>query len=172
MKRKKMMQLIGLLVLIIGMPLYADHPDGPAIGVVLGGNFAFSEIGSSVGASFKLPSIPIFWSASLAFSSDSFGFGVTGDKYLIDSNLISEQSFNLDWYLGAGGYLNMGSFGKNTILNIGARVPIGLSWHINKEFELFLSIDPSLGICLAPELRFPDFYCAAELGFRYWMKKK
>jgi len=65
----------------------------------------------------------------------------------------------------------MGTINEKFLSAAGVRFPLGLSWHINKEYELFLALDPSVGLSISPDLKFPDLYFAAELGLRYWMKK-
>ncbi len=165
MKRFILICLIGLTVGSAG--LFADHGNGFAIGPVISGGGGTGGAGGTVGATFKFPSLPIFWSAKLRFSGDGLGFGVTGDYYFIDRDLVTEGNFNLDWYLGAGAYVNMG-FYDDFHLSLGARVPIGLSWHIADPFELYLGLIPSLGLEITPDVHFPDFDIGAELGFRFW----
>lgn len=160
-----------LATLFINTELFADHGKGTGIGGVIGTSYGLAGTGANLGLSLKLPNIPIFWATYLGIQNNNVAFGVTGDKYIYDQDLVSEKDFNLDWYLGIGGYLNMGSIQGEFLSAAGLRLPVGLSWHINKEYELFLALDPSLGLSISPNLKFPDFFFAAELGLRYWMKK-
>ncbi|HGJ67604.1 MAG TPA: hypothetical protein PLB48_00635 [Treponema sp.] len=163
--------LVCVTLLILSPFAFADHSKGTGIGGVIGTNYGIAGAGANLGLSLKLPSMPIFWAAYLGIQNQNVAFGITGDKYLYDQDLVSEKDFNLDWYFGIGGYLNMGTINNQFLSAAGVRFPAGLSWHINKEYELFLALDPSVGISLSPELKFPDLFFAAELGLRYWMKK-
>jgi hypothetical protein len=164
----KKLAFIIMVSSLLSVGAFADHPKGLGVGVVGGANFSSDGSGSDIGLSLKLPSMPIFWALQLSIN-DSIALGVSGDKYLIDKELLKEGDFRLDWYAGIGGYAGLG-IGDVTHASIGARVPIGLSWHITREFELWLGLAPSLGITLAPELNFPDFFFASELGLRIWLK--
>jgi hypothetical protein len=166
----KKLFLVFLASALVSVAAFADHPKGMGIGAVAGGNFGTEGSGSDIGLSLKLPSMPIFWAFRLGFSSSYTSLGVTGDKYFVDENLFKEGSFRLDWYAGVGGYANLGVVGSDAFAALGARVPIGVSWHITKEFELWLGLAPSLGLSLMPEFRFPDFFIPGELGLRIWMK--
>jgi hypothetical protein len=163
--------LVCIIMLILGPAIFADHGKGTGIGGVLGSNFGIDGAGANLGISLKLPAIPIFWAAYLGIQNQNIAFGVTGDTYIIDQDLITEKNFNLDWYFGIGGYLNMGTIDGDFLSAAGVRFPVGLSWHINKEYEMFLALDPSVGLSISPDLKFPDLYFAAELGLRYWMNK-
>lgn len=162
--------LIGIIWCMLSSVVFADHRNGTGIGGVLGTNYGIAGAGANLGLSLKTPSIPIFWAAFLGIQNKNVAFGITGDKYLYDQDLVSEKDFNLDWYFGIGAYLNMGSINDKFLSAAGVRFPIGLSWHINKEYEMFIALDPSVGISISPDLKFPDLFVAAELGLRYWMK--
>lgn len=161
--------LILIAFLLIGPAVFADHPKGMGIGVVGGGNFGGTGFAGDIGLSLKLQSMPIFWGLYLNVNQDYLGIRATGDKYFTDENLIKEGSFRLDWYLGLGGYAALGLGNDSTSAAIGARLPIGLSWHITKEFELWLGVAPSLGLSISP-FQFPDWGVPGELGIRVWLK--
>jgi hypothetical protein len=167
-----MKRMLVWLVLIIAVSAFAfaDHPDKMGLGVVGGSNYGGGGFGGGdIGFALKLPSMPLFWQINLGINSNYMGVGLTGDYYFIDEDLLSEDSFNLDWYLGAGGYLNLG-FGDNwTSFAVGARMPVGLSWHLAEPFELWFGLAPSLGLQIAPDLHFPDWHVGGEVGFRYWL---
>jgi hypothetical protein len=167
MKKLALSLLIGLAALGAA---WADHPSGIwGIGVVGGGNLGNTGVGGDIGLSLKAPTMPIFWAVNLRMSANSLTLRASGDKYFSENNLISEQGFNLDWYLGLGGYLGL-SLGNNSVdAALGARLPVGLSWHITKEFELWLALTPSLGLSLNP-FYFPAWSVPAEIGFRAWLR--
>jgi hypothetical protein len=167
MGTKKYYGMVLAFMLVGGIfPLAADHPENQlALGPVIGAQYGAKGAGSSLGLALKFPDIPLFWATYVGFTSDSFGFSLTGDKYIYDENLIAEKGFKLDWYFGLGGYLTVGSQRDVFIMATGARFPLGASWHINKEWELFLALTPTVGISLAPELKFPDWFIGASWGF-------
>lgn len=169
--RLKISLFLCALLLITSPILFADHSEGTGIGGVLGTNYGIAGAGANLGLSLKLPNIPIFWAAYLGIQNENVAFGLTGDKNLYDQDLLTDNELNLDWYFGIGGYINMGVIDGKFLSAIGVRFPVGLSWHINKEYELFFALDPSIGLSLSPDLKFPDLFFAAELGLRYWMKK-
>jgi hypothetical protein len=153
MKKLVAFFIIGLSLSVTAV--FAEHPDGLGIGVM--GNFGYN--GSALGGpavSLKIPSVPIFWGARFGFGTHYFGLGVTGDYYFIDKTLAEE--IKLGWYLGAGGFLGMGFYNWDESnptwkyhysynnINLGVRVPIGLSWQPFKFFEVFMDVAPALGL--------------------------
>ena len=162
---KKLALALCILAIASGFA-YADHPEKQiGIGVVGGGGV----MGGDIGLALKLPSMPIFWGVNLNLNSSGLGLRATGDYYFIDEGLFAEDSFKLDWFLGLGGYLSLGLWSDGLHAGLGARAPVGLSWHITKEFELWLDLAPSLGLGLSP-LNFPEWNVAGELGFRMWLR--
>ena len=166
------------LVLLIGFAVstaaFADH-DGLGVGII--GGWGWPGHGYA-GLSLKVPKMPIFWGIYPTFAGTSFGVGVTGDFYFIDKNLVSSTmtnedgnyNFKLDWYLGLGAFLNMWFWDGGANAGLGARVPIGLSWHIIKQLELFLDFAPGIGISFnAGGVWGPYWAGALELGLRFWM---
>lgn len=166
-----MKKLSIVLLLCLAASVYADHGKGAAVGGVLGSSLGGEGFGGNLGVNFKLAEMPLFFAAYIKLSSDSANFGVTADKYFIDETLLRDASFDLDWYLGGGAYMALGSSGKESLFSFGARLPVGLSWHINREFELFIALVPSAGLTLLPQLYFPDWFFAGELGLRYWLNE-
>jgi len=175
--------LIGLLA---GTAAFADH-EGLGLGIVGGGAFSRTHFSGdafartnygSAGLSLKVPAIPVFWGIYPMFYKSGLGLGITGDFYFIDSNVVTSgvtndngtYNFKLDWFLGAGGFVNLYFWEAGMSVAFGARVPVGLSWHIIKELELFLDFAPGIGIYLGPGG--PGFYWAGavELGLRYWFQ--
>jgi len=157
MKKLILVLLIGLLV---GTAVFADH-DGFGIGLILGGGGYSNNWGFHPGISLKIPSIPIFWGIytnwNYAGNYNNFGLTVTGDYYIIDQNIVSagdSYKFILDWYFGLGGAVWMNFWnvkgGDNGLgVGLGLRVPVGLSWHVFKPFEIALGLIPTFGIYLS-----------------------
>jgi hypothetical protein len=163
---KRIAILLSLLLAVTGAA-FADHAYSKVgIGLVGGGGVQ----GGDIGLALKLPKSPLFWGLHLNIYSGYVGLGATGDKYFNDETLVREGNFKLDWYMGLGGYANLG-FGSSASASIGARLPVGLSWHITKTAELWLGIAPSLGIGILPSFSFPNWDIAGELGFRLWLNQ-
>jgi len=168
----KKIAIVLAILLALSASAFADHPTNKmGIGIVGGSGFGGSGFGGGdIGLALKLQSMPIYWGLHLSLNSAGVGLGATGDVYFTDERLLKEGDFALDWFLGLGGYARLGFWDSGTYAAIGARVPVGLSWHITKEYELWLDLAPSLGIGITP-LNFPDWDIAGELGFRVWLKK-
>jgi hypothetical protein len=162
-KRLILFCLAGLLA----VNAFAEHPNNRlGLGVFGGGGGASAAGGyGSLGVTFKLPVLPIFWGAT-AYLGDPVGLSASADYYLIDANLLGSGSFNLDWFLGIGAFGHF-SLGSNFYAALGARLPIGLSWHISDNFELFGDVVPGIGI------KFKDaplyWVWGGEFGLRVWI---
>lgn len=165
---KKILLLCAALACV--SPLFAEHPAGKiGIGGVVSSGFGDDGLGGTLGLSLKLPSMPVFWAARMEITPNVFGFGATGDVYIIDNPLIRDKNVTLDWFFGVGGYANIFFSKSSTLFSLGARVPVGLSWYIVPEWELFLDLAPSVGLTTEP--LFPALGLSGELGLRYWVKK-
>jgi hypothetical protein len=164
--KKLLLSLCFALTLAGGV--FADHPDDRVgVGLFLGGGWA--SVGGGLfnpGFSLKVPRVPLFWGFNASFGSVS-GLGVSADYYLVDRDLIKDGSIDLDWFLGLGLFTQL-YFGNHFTMAMGARLPIGLSWHINQVFELFLDVAPGIGIKFEPKPFFGSL--SAELGFRVWIQ--
>jgi hypothetical protein len=178
--------LVLLMGLLLGVGAFADHPDGLGLGGLVGGGYAldFDDFDNNwafgyPGLSLKIPGIPIFWAFYVNLAHSMTGLGVTGDYYIIDRNLVGEKltnedgtyDFKLDWYLGLGLFFDTHFWNGGIAFDTGIRVPVGVSWHIIKELELFLAAGPAVGIYFGKDipLRF-HFFNFGELGLRYWFK--
>ena len=155
------------MTVVIAGAAFADHPnDKLGIGVMGGFLGQWDESGlGHISLSLKLPGIPVFWGGHLGFNSSYFRLGVFGDYYIIESPLVS--NINLHWYVGLGGWLNLGF--NEFYLSFGARLPIGISWHVIDMLEVFLEAAPSLGIKVAKDFHFPAGGWPLALGIRVWL---
>ncbi|MDR0731499.1 MAG: hypothetical protein LBF63_07505 [Treponema sp.] len=156
------------LICVIGLlavNAFADHPGGKLGLGIFGGGGGTTAAHGNLGLSLKLSSLPLFWGIT-AYFGDPFSLNVSADLYLIDDDLTRDGSFDLDWFLGIGGF---GHFviGDSFSVALGARVPIGLSWHIINSLELFADVVPGLGISLQGAPLYFDW--GAELGLRLWL---
>jgi hypothetical protein len=193
MKKLVLVLLIGLLA---GTAAFADH-EGFGIGVVGGGGWSGGGLGWGA-LSLKIEKIPIFWAFSIPFSGRvGFSLGVSGDYYIFDKNLVSATmtnedgtyDFKLDWYFGVGAYFNVFFFNdywdnyyrnrKGAVkesFDFGLRAPVGLSWHIIEQLELFLALVPGFGFWIGPVWEDREYktgfsvhpVIGGEIGFRVW----
>jgi hypothetical protein len=163
----KKVLLLFCFILVLSAGVFADHPDDKVgLGAFLGGGWG--SVGGGLfnpGLSLKIPRLPVFWGLNASFGSVT-GLSVSADYYLVDRDLVKDGSFDLDWFLGIGAFTSL-YFGDYVGGALGFRLPIGLSWHINQVFELFLSAIPGIGVSFRSRPFYGAF--AAELGFRAWI---
>lgn len=167
---KKLCIAIALCLCLGTASVFADHPgDSLGLGVLLRAGGGIDGWGGfDMGASLKIPVLPVFWGLFFKIGDGYMGMGATADYYIFDRNLINDGTVNLDWYLGLGAYTDIAGFDGDMGLDLGGRIPAGLAWHINEEWEVFLGIAANLGFQILPKFHFPEFFVSGELGFRYW----
>jgi len=179
MKKLILVLLIGLLV---STAAFADH-EGLGLGLIIGGSAGSLGGGFHPGLSLKLPGSPVFWGLYASLHKYYSGFTVTGDFYIFDRNLISTTATNeegtykvkIDWFLGLGGALSM-NFWKQyngdpgVGVGVGLRIPVGLSWHVVRPFEIALGFVPVFGIYVPSDGIF-WWDINFELVLRYWFIK-
>jgi len=183
MKKLIFVLLIGLLVCTAA---FADHP-GLGIGVVLGGGGGLNGGSFYPGLSLKLPGSPVFWGLYASLHKYYSGFTVTGDFYIFDRDLISTTATNeegtykvkIDWFLGLGGAINMNFWQRQNRddagvgFGLGLRIPVGLSWHVVRPFEIALSLVPTFpGLYVANGNAWLWWDISVELALRYWFVNK
>ena len=173
---KKVVIAIVLSVVLAAGTAFADHPGGWGVGVL--GTFGWTHsdgggvIGGGAALSLKVPVLPIYWGVDLDFGDGYFGLGVTGDWYLIDANLI--DTF-FGWYFGVGLFGGVRIWDPGFGLNVGGRLPIGLSLQFpvsSLTLEFFLAVVPRLGLGMifVNDHSNADLYfrVGGEFGFRLW----
>lgn len=159
--------LLFCLVGFLAIPAFADHPTNKiGLGLFAGGGFG-SVAGFNPGVSLKFPNLPVYWGINASIGGGTVGLSVSGDYYLIDQNLVKIGSSNLGWFLGLGAFTHI-YFGNSASFALGARLPIGLSWQINRTFELFMDVVPGIGVGFNRGSLF-YFVGAGELGLRLWI---
>jgi len=199
--KKKLVFALVLAVLVAG-GAFADHPDGFGVGVV--GSYGFggpgfggidvpaytvgrikTVAGLGYGLSLKIPGVPVFWTVKLGFTNYSFKAGIGGDFYFIDDTLLPD--LGIGWHFGVGGFFDFISYDdkflfiadKFTYLDFGVRIPVGVSYMVMPEVEVFLDLVPSLGLGIANVEKSwgvvynktaMEFFwdVPIELGVRYW----
>ena len=187
--------LVCALVAILGTgTAFAEHPDGFAIGLYGSfGGWRYNHAGGGGGLSLVIPKVPIYWGLNFAgLGVGYFGFGITGDYYLIDADFIPL----LGWHLGIGGYFNYqgwkySGWDKNlkkkdyrySNFGFGVRVPIALHFHPIKLIDIWLGVAPSLGLGIYGKYKsynasgkeesyggglYVDWDIPIEIGIRFW----
>jgi hypothetical protein len=165
---KKRWILLLCLAGVLTAGVFADHPNNKVgIGLFFGGGWG--SVGGGVfnpGLALKIPGVPIHWGLNAAFGRHIAGLSVSGDYYFVDRDLVKDGSIDLDWFLGFGGFTHI-YFGSDFTAALGLRLPIGLSWHITRAFELFADLAPGIGVSFTST----PFYgvLGAELGFKVWI---
>jgi hypothetical protein len=167
---KKFFLAFFLFIILTGF-VFADHPDDKlGLGLMGGWHGNWATLGGwghgYTAFSLKIPNVPVFWAVNLGFGSNYLYIGVSGDKYLYERDIVS--AINLHWIVGLGGWINIG-FSDVKDFEFGARLPIGVSWHLLGFLELFIDTAPSLGLKVYPEVKFPAGGWPLEIGIRFWL---
>jgi hypothetical protein len=146
--------------------VFADHPGNRlGLGVFVGGGGTSVTNGQfDLGISVKTAGLPVFWGINASIGS-GLALNISGDYYVFDQDLVRDGSFDLDWFLGVGGFGHF-YFGDPFSAALGVRFPIGLSWHLNQNFEIFLAGIPGIGLQFTGD---PLYWAGGgELGLRIW----
>ena len=194
-----------LLALLIGMAVsattFADHAqDSLGLGGIFGAGVGWNGRISHpdfypASLSLKIPKVPLFWGLKVwLFNGYDFGLGITGDYYFAEPNLVSTTKSNddgsyqlkIDWYVGAGFYVNMyrddqsyrswdGHHRKIVFgCDGGLRVPFGVSWHAMGDIKkLEVSMGSVGGVGLGgnnydDKPYFHLFFIPVEIAVRWW----
>ncbi len=132
--------IINLVLIFFILAIYSPGlvAASTGIGIILG---------EPTGLSFRMNNFPV---AGLGWSFNNY-IHFHCDYWIINDVLKDE----INWYIGAGGKLlfygskdNEKDKNAKTGVGFGFRVPVGLQYYINKEFELFCEVAP--GIRLVP----------------------
>lgn len=160
---KKILILLALIFSIASAG-FADHGNGLALGILWAGH----GWGHGIGLSLVVPNLPIFWGIHLGLGG-GLSLSVTGDKYLFDANLVPiSGDMKLDWYLGVGLYGDLAIWNNYLGLAAGLRVPIGLSFHVIKQLEIFSEIAPYIGLRILPPINLDWGWLNYSSGIRWW----
>jgi hypothetical protein len=181
---KKIVLVIALAAIMGTGTAFADHPSGFGIGVV--GNFWLGRDWGGVGGgglSLKFPGVPVFWAINFggggSHDGGNFGFGLTGDYYIIDKSIVP----TLNWFFGIGGFFNFYAWWNSyynrydnrrdewswSHINFGIRLPIGLSWQPVKFLELWIDFAPSFGLGIDTDSNHKYRYDNRDYGHEFWI---
>jgi hypothetical protein len=115
-------------------------------------------VGEPTGFSIKIGK-PIALGVAWSFNNH---FHIHADYWIINSVLASP----VDWFLGVGGKFTIKSSPKESSLNVGFRIPVGMQWFFAPQFELFAEIAP--GFMFIPETAFD---IGGGIGIRFYIGK-
>jgi hypothetical protein len=181
---KRIVLVIAFAAILGTGTAFADHPSGFGIGVV--GNLWLGDKLVGVGGgglSLKFPGGPIFWAINFGGGGGhyegNFGFGLTGDYYIIDKSIAP----TLHWFFGIGGFLNFYTWWNSyhnryydrrdewswSHINFGIRLPIGLSWQPIKFLELWIDLAPSFGLGIDTDSNHTYRYDGRDYGHEFWV---
>lgn len=113
------------------------------------------SLGGGAGLTLKFGNFPVLgveWFLAEKYSR----IAASCDYWVVNEHLTGA----LDYYLGVGAYVGIGTSGENSAIDLGGRIPIGLQIWPVKNFEIFtefaplVSFLPSLGINFSLRLGF------------------
>lgn len=139
--------IIAALILVVPNKAQAAYSDGAAVGAALISGYPGY---ASLGVTGQFNGVPVMFGLTGRFSFGSgygyFGLGLTADWWGYTQNLGRAGDSDVWFYVGPGGALAL-DFGRNYWnISIGFRVPIGFSFIIQRNWEIFLELDPSIGV--------------------------
>lgn len=141
-----------------------------ALGIGLQGGFDPSAVGTgSLAVTFKLDSAPWVFAANGSFG-DHLGFGLTGDMWIANKNLVGPVNYYYGWGLAGNLFFSE----KVVTMGAGFRILGGLNAFILDnflEFYLQAAWQPSIGAVLGDSsgLSTTLFSFPANIGFRFWL---
>ena len=129
-------------------------------------------LGEPTGLSLKFDSFPLINNACMGIAWSFSGYLHLHCDYWFMNPSLQTSGNQFNWYLGLGvKFLFYSSGGNNrnntTGLGMGARVPVGLQYYLEKEWELFAELVP--GIRFFPAT---DFDLDIGIGIRYHFGEK
>ncbi len=161
--KKGLILVIILVVGLLAVPTAAfAKPSGFAIGAEVA-SVNFQGWGGRL--VFHLPVVPLYFGVGGVFTSGGSAIDVTVDYWLLHNHL----SGMVDFYLGLGGYLAVGT-GSQSSFALGARLPIGLQiWPLGSVLEIFLEVAPAWVPVNANGTDLGLFEVQPAVGFRIWI---
>ncbi len=176
---------ILIFVFSISSKLYANYPNGSAGGFFL--RFSFPSQ-ASLGVTGKIENIPLMFGAifNIGISSKGwawFGLSASADWWALKYRIGRVGRSDIRLYFGPGGEF-IAEFGNNYWnLGLGFRLPLGISFIIDREWEIFLQAAPGLNVIAFGNEGFGTFgwypshtgwtfskffRFSGDIGFRYW----
>lgn len=184
MFRKLFMVGVAIIAISIALPKKAEaaYPSGSSVGASLSAGYPSQGLNITG----KFDNVPLVFGASFGFGSGYFALNITGDWWGLQLPLGRAGDADVSMYLGPGFALST-QIGSVFAMDLGIRMPVGFSFVVQKNWEIFL--EPSIGLNLigfaawdgGASLRVlgsslgDDFsfglgalLFAGQFGFRYW----
>ena len=113
--------------------------------------------------------IAVNWFLDLKNDDSANIVGLTWDLLPLRLKIVEALRFNL----GVGFYANL-VFAEDPKFNItgGIRFPVGLSFLLGNNFEIYTHVAPSLGIDFLPKLTFERPFFPIALGAKVWLGRR
>jgi len=183
--KKILLVFVLVAIIVTGTAFAADpRPKGLGIGASWGYDGGWSGGGGNNGANLalKLPSLDPYLGVSLRLGGGNnyswFSVGATFDWNMVGGDLASI----LGWYIDLGGYVGFwaSSTSGNSAndwsrVNLGLRLPIGLTIKPIEILDIFVAFVPSIGLGLrvsgdaGDDFHFPDGGWGFNVGIRLWL---
>lgn len=153
---------------------HAAFPNGAAVGV----NLFAGIIDGGVGISLKPNNIPAMFGIQLGYGWPGyFNLGLLGDWWAWQAKLGDAGEAPVYFYVGVGANVNLGFSGNFFRFDLNARVPLGFSFIVKRNWEIYFELTPGIrlftfytGMSSKYRWFFPDYVINfdGQFGFRYW----
>ena len=154
---KKIVLVLALVTIIGAGTAFADF------GIGLHGGYG--GLGGGAGLNLAFSNLYIYVDA---FGLGGSGMNISGAVDFIqffDGNIAA----GLGWYVRLGIAAGLWGFDEELGLAAAVRVPVGLSWKPISSIELFLQIQPQVGLQILPDIGLWANFWGGNLGFRFWL---
>ncbi|MDC7221325.1 MAG: hypothetical protein PQJ59_15420 [Spirochaetales bacterium] len=161
---KRLLFITTLTTLLATGALFADTGLGAAF--TYGYDNDNESMNSGGALTINTPAFPgTVQTIKLGFNgSDYINFNLSDDWWVIQENLTGL----LDIYIGLGFNAGFTIDDDEWDINLGGRVPVGLTIKPIEYMEFFMEVAPTMGLGFEPEIYFPSWSVQGALGFRLW----
>lgn len=185
MFKKIILSISVVAVLIIAAPTkaHAAYSDGAAVGAVLLSGY---PAGVSLGVTGQFSGVPVMFGLSAGwYLGGYFGLGLTADWWGFKHNFGKAGDSDAWVYLGPGGAFSVGFGSGYWSVSAGLRMPVGFSFIVKQNWEIFIEIAPVVNVLSAGSYGVQIFGAfvdknhsgwgvggflgfGGQFGFRYW----
>ncbi|MCL2411530.1 MAG: DUF3996 domain-containing protein [Treponema sp.] len=153
------------LLIILAIFCIAGFANVHAVGIGAQINYSAGGINAPGFSALLSPSRDVHLAANwyLPFNDEAGIIGITADYAPISIGA------GLRFTLGIGVFTNL-VFDNNIGVTGGIRFPVGLSWQVRRNLEIFAHIAPSFGVEFLPSLDFSKLFYPSAIGARFWLR--
>jgi len=153
-------------VVVIGLVFASTEAFARQSGFAIGAEAASENFNGWGGRFvFHIPGVPLFFGVGGIVESNGTALDFTMDYWFLHNHL----SGIVDYYVGVGGYLALGT-GTLSSFALGARLPIGLQiWPVGSVLEIFLEVAPAWIPINGSGANPLTFAVQPAIGFRIWL---